>query len=94
VTHDASSSRAAVFLVNRDMDASHQARVDLRALHASRLVEARTLSDPDLRARNTHAQPERIKPAANASVRLDGGQLSIELPPVSWTAIAVATTDQ
>jgi alpha-N-arabinofuranosidase len=30
-----------------------------------------------------------VAPAANDSARLEDGVLTIELPPVSWTAIAL-----
>ena len=35
------------------------------------------------------ADQERVKPAANASAALTDGVLTIELPPVSWTAAAL-----
>jgi len=40
-------------------------------------------------AKNALADQERVKPAANASAALTDGVLTIELPPVSWTAAAL-----
>ncbi|MFB7946866.1 alpha-N-arabinofuranosidase [Kitasatospora phosalacinea] len=81
--------RAAVFLVNRDLAESARVTVDVRSLPVSRVVEALTLADADPYARNTLADPDRVTPAVNASAVLADGVLTVELPPVSWTAIAL-----
>jgi len=52
--------------------------------------QALTLADAELDAKNTLEQPERVGPAANASARVTGTQLTIELPAVSWTAMSLA----
>ena len=54
------------------------------------LLETLTLADAELDAKNTLEQPERVGLTANASARVDGTQLMIELPAVSWTAISLA----
>jgi alpha-N-arabinofuranosidase len=81
--------RAAVFLVNRDLREPARVTVDVRSLGSSRVVEALTLADADAYAKNTLAEPERVAPSANASAAVSDGVLSVELPPVSWTAIAL-----
>ncbi|MEU6159992.1 alpha-L-arabinofuranosidase C-terminal domain-containing protein [Streptomyces sp. NPDC047130] len=81
--------RAAVFLVNRDLREPARLTVDVRSLGSSRVVEALTLADADAYAKNTLAEPERVAPAVNASAVVADGVLSVELPPVSWTAIAL-----
>ncbi|MEZ0110574.1 alpha-N-arabinofuranosidase [Catenulispora sp. EB89] len=81
--------RVAVFLVNRDLTQAVQVAVDVRGLGSARVVEAVTLADADVYAKNTLAEPQRVVPKANSSVTLADGVLSIELPPVSWTAIAL-----
>jgi alpha-N-arabinofuranosidase len=81
--------RAAVFLVNRDLAEPAQVTVDVRSLGSSRVAEALTLADPDVYAKNTLADQHRVAPSANASAVLAGGVLTIELPPVSWTAVAL-----
>ena len=45
---------------------------------------------PADRAVRKLAEPDRVTPAANASAVLAGGVLTIELPPVSWTAAALS----
>ena len=82
--------RAAVFLVNRDLTETAQVTIDVRSLGSTRIVEAVTLADSDVYAKNTLTDQHRVTPAANASATLADGVLTIELPPVSWTATALS----
>ena len=81
--------RAAVFLVNRDQTEAAQVTIDVRSLGSTRVLEAVTLADSDVYAKNTIAEPHRVVPNENKSVTLADGGLTVELPPVSWTAIAL-----
>ncbi|MEY9863782.1 alpha-N-arabinofuranosidase [Catenulispora sp. GAS73] len=81
--------RAAVFLVNRDVAQAAQVTVDVRSVGSARVIEAVTLADADVYAKNTLAEPHRVVPKVNPSATLVDGVLSIELPPVSWTAVAL-----
>ena len=80
--------RAAVFLVNRAPEAA-QATIDVRSPGSAGIVEAVALADSDAYAKNTLAEQHRVTPAANPSATLADGLLTIELPPPSWTAIAL-----
>jgi len=86
----ADDGRAAVFLVNRDLKETARVTIDVRSLGSTRITEAVTLADADVYARNTLADQDRVKPAANTSAALADGVLTIELPPVSWTATALS----
>ncbi|MEY9931463.1 alpha-N-arabinofuranosidase [Catenulispora sp. GP43] len=81
--------RAAVFLVNRDLARTARVTVDVRSLGPVRVVEALTLADPDVYAKNTLAEQQRVVPRPNPGANVSGGVLTVELPPVSWTAIAL-----
>jgi alpha-N-arabinofuranosidase len=81
--------RAAVFLINRDVTEAAHVTIDVRSLGSSRIIEASTLADPDVYAKNTLAEQLRVTPSANTSATLVDGVLTLELPPVSWTAIAM-----
>jgi alpha-N-arabinofuranosidase len=81
--------RAAVFLVNRDLAEATQVTIDVRSLGSSRVTEAVTLADSDVYAKNTLARQDRVTPAANTGAVLADGLLTIELPPASWTAVAL-----
>lgn len=90
-THDAEAGRSAVFLVNRSTTDAVTVSLDAAALGAVELVESHTISDDDVYAKNTRDDPERIAPHPNDSVRIAGGEVTVTLPPVSWTAIGLAT---
>ncbi|WP_034261575.1 alpha-N-arabinofuranosidase [Actinospica robiniae] len=82
-------NRAALFLVNRDQTEAAQITIDVRSLGSKRIVEAVTLADSDVYAKNTLTDQHRVTPSANKSATLADGVLTIELPAVSWTAIAL-----
>ncbi len=85
----ADEDRAAVFLVNRGLTEPTQVTIDVRDLGSSRVTEAVTLADTDVYAKNTLAHPNRVTPAPNAGAALADGLLTLELPPTSWTAVAL-----
>jgi alpha-N-arabinofuranosidase len=89
-THDAEQGTTAIFLVNRDLDAPTTVTIDVRNLGEVAIEEADTLADPDSYAANTLSDPNRVRLWANTSARLEEGRLTVELPAVSWTAIALA----
>ncbi|WNM27093.1 alpha-N-arabinofuranosidase [Demequina capsici] len=88
-THDAESGHAAVFLVNRSVDAPVTVTVDVSALGEVALLETHTLADEDLHAKNTLAEPERVGVSPNGTAALSDGTLTVTLPAVSWTAISL-----
>jgi alpha-L-arabinofuranosidase len=89
VTRDEESGAAAVFLVNRHRTESITATVRLQDLGGLSIAETHTLADDDPDAANTLADQERVQPAPNDTAALDGDVLTVELPPVSWTAIGL-----
>ncbi|MEW1835622.1 alpha-N-arabinofuranosidase [Microbacterium sp. NPDC079995] len=89
-TRDAATGRSAVFLVNRSTTDAIEITVDVSGLGATSIAETHTLSDDDVYAKNTLADRERVAPRANESAVLDGDTLTITLPPVSWTAVALS----
>jgi alpha-N-arabinofuranosidase len=88
-THDAETGRSAVFLVNRSATESITVTVDAAGLGDVSVLETHTLADSDLYAKNTLEDRERVAPSPNGSASLSGGELTIVLPPVSWTAISL-----
>ncbi|MCB2411369.1 alpha-N-arabinofuranosidase [Demequina sp. TTPB684] len=88
-THDAESGSSAVFLVNRSQDSSTEVTIDARGLGDVKVSSARTLSDEDFYAKNTLTDRERVGLADNESVVVDDGLVTITLPPVSWTVLAL-----
>jgi alpha-N-arabinofuranosidase len=85
----ADHDQAALFLVNRDQNEPAHLTVDVRSLGSTRIHEATTLADSDVYAKNTLTDQNRVTPAPNTTAALTDGTLTIDLPPVSWTAIAL-----
>ena len=61
----------------------------MRGLGEVKVSSARTLSDEDFYAKNTLTDRERVDLADNESVAVDDGLVTITLPPVSWTVLAL-----
>jgi len=80
-----------VFLVNRSQDAATIVSIDIGSLGTARLAESSTLADDDPNATNTLEQPNRVAASPNQSARIDDNVLTVELPPISWTALRLAT---
>jgi alpha-N-arabinofuranosidase len=90
VTADAETGDSAVFLVNRSQTESIEVTIDVAGLGATRIVEAVTLHDADPYAKNTLADQNRVGLSPLAGAELADGILTVTLPPVSWSAVALA----
>jgi alpha-N-arabinofuranosidase len=88
-TFDDESGRAAVFLVNRSQTETITTQVDARALGLTSVAESVSLHDDDVYAKNTLQDQNRVGLKTNDSANLSDGILTITLPPVSWTAVAL-----
>lgn len=88
-THDAETGSSAVFLVNRSQESSAVVTIDVRGLGDAEVTAARTLSDDDYYAKNSLADPERVRLVDNDSVVVAPGTVTITLPPVSWTTVSL-----
>ena len=78
-----------LFAVNRDTTRPMSLTADLRQVPVDGPVEHLYLADQDRHASNTLAEPDRVTPRQGATVKLDGGMLQAELPPLSWNVIHV-----
>ncbi|MGQ7312167.1 arabinosylfuranosidase ArfA [Microbacterium arabinogalactanolyticum] len=88
VTTDGEGS--AVFLVNRSRSSAITVTIDAAELGVTSVDEAVTLWDDDVYAKNTLADQNRVglKPLEGAA--LADGVLTVTLPPVSWSALALS----
>ena len=89
-THDAATGKTAIFLVNRSQSAPTTVTIDVSQLGPVSISETHTLSDDDIYARNTLADQQRVALHPNESATIADHTLTITLPAVSWTAIALA----
>ena len=91
-THDPETGDVAVFVVNRSLSDEATFEIDTRVFGAVEVVSATTLHDDDIHAANTLAERDRVAPHDNDSVRVADGSVTVTLPPVSWTAVALRTS--
>ncbi|MDG4766814.1 alpha-N-arabinofuranosidase [Solwaraspora sp. WMMD406] len=89
-THDDDADALTVFAVNRSRSESLALGVDLRAFPGYQLAERCVLTDPDVRAANTSARPDRVRPRSVSGAAVDQGRLEVALPPVSWSMLRLA----
>jgi len=87
-THD--GDRTTVLAVNRSADAAVRLSIDTRPLGRQHVVACTTLADADRHAANTMADPDRVRPR-DREVAIEGEELVLALPPVSWTVVRTAT---
>lgn len=90
-THDEGTGEVVLFAVNRDRAHPLTLTADLRAFPAARVEEHLLLHDTDAAASNTADRPDRVRPRRIAGTEAGDGGLTVELPPVSWTMIRLAT---
>lgn len=90
-THDPQTGEVAVFAVNRSLTESLTVRVDARAFDGADVVEALTLANDDPYARATVDDDTSLAPRPNPTAWRDRDTVQVELPPVSWTMVRLAT---
>lgn len=88
-TTDAATGESAIFLVNRSQTESIDVTVNVAELNATVVTEAVTLHDEDVYAKNTLQDQDRVGLKQLDGVVLDEGTLTVTLPPVSWSAVAL-----
>ena len=88
-TADAEAGTSALFLVNRSRTGSIEVTIDVSGLEASAITEAVTLHDDDVYAKNTREDQNRVGLRELAGAVLADGVLTVTLPPVSWSALAL-----
>ena len=91
-TYDAATGRAALFVANRSLDESSTLEVDLRGLGVTSVLDASTLharTDQDRHTTNLERH-DAITPQQFDDYVLDGGQLKVSLPALSWTVFSFA----
>jgi alpha-L-arabinofuranosidase len=89
-TLDSENARAAVLMLNRDLEGERDVTVEWRDVTPSRVLVCETLTGADLKAFNTFEQPRRVAPQ-----RLDppapGSRMTFRLPQRSYTVAHLAT---
>jgi alpha-L-arabinofuranosidase len=76
-----------VFAVNKSLEASMQLVCDIRGFEGYRIREHIILEHENLKAVNTAACPEAVRPRPGANAVMEEGILTAELPMHSWNVI-------
>jgi alpha-L-arabinofuranosidase len=88
-TFDAETGLTSVFLVNRSQTDEVTMTISIPALGDVSVREAHTLADVDSTAANTLAARERVGLTKNTSVTVVADEITVALPPISWTALSL-----
>ena len=86
-TADGDTGEVHLFAVNRSTDGALPLDVELHGFGDMRVAEHLVLSDDELGARNTAAEPNRVVPRPGGQSRVRDGRLEVGLPPVSWNVL-------
>jgi alpha-N-arabinofuranosidase len=89
-TYDDETGDVCVFAVNRSTSEPLPLTADLRGFGAVQVAEHSVLADDDLHARNTADRPDRVVPRRGQGARLEGGRISVDLPPASWNVLRLS----
>jgi alpha-N-arabinofuranosidase len=85
-SYDAEQDRGALFVVNRSAEPV-TADVEWRGAAPGRVLGGYQLSGTDPKAVNTFEQPHTIVPQALAGGAVEGGRVTVTLPPLSFTVL-------
>jgi alpha-L-arabinofuranosidase len=90
-TFDAQSGQAAVFMLNRDLDAERELVLEWRDPTPTRVLVCQTLTGTDLKAFNTFEQPQQVVPRA-LDAPAAAARMTFKLPPRSYTVAHIGTS--
>ena len=76
-----------IFALNRDMTEGAELTCDLRAFGDFTKAEHIVLHHDDVKAVNTEADPDCVKPVSVGAALPDGGKYTVILPALSWNVI-------
>jgi alpha-L-arabinofuranosidase len=93
-TQDRDSGIVTLFCVNRSPDQELLLRCSLGGFGHCSILEHLILADKDIKASNTMEAPERVLPRSIVGeAKLDGEDLTVLLPALSWNVLRVKTSD-
>ena len=91
--HDQANGTLTLFALNRSLKEEMQLSVPARGFSEGLAVEwAVQLHEADLKAANTAAAPDRVRPSNLEAVRIDSSALEATLQPASWNVIRLQTS--
>jgi alpha-N-arabinofuranosidase len=88
-SHDPATGKRAVFIVNRSLTQSEPLELLWQGWQAGGKAQAWQMSGSDPKMTNTFEQPGQVVPVSLGAMRMDGGQINLTLPPLSFTVVVV-----
>ncbi len=85
--YDDQAGEITVFAVNRDLENALPLKVDLRSFGRCEAIGHIVLEHEDLKATNTAANPDRVKPREGGNASCDGSKITATLGKASWNVI-------
>jgi alpha-N-arabinofuranosidase len=86
---DERANTLTLFALNRNLTEEMRLRVSAGGLSVLEIDQALELRDADLKAANTKAHPDRVRPSPLTGVRAEPGGVHATLSPASWNVIRV-----
>ncbi|GFN31154.1 arabinosylfuranosidase ArfA [Paenibacillus xylaniclasticus] len=87
--HNEEKGEVTIFAVNRHLEEQLPIEIDLRSFGACSIIEHIVMENDDLKAVNTEADPNRVKPHNRGNAAVDGSTIQAKLPKASWNVIRV-----
>jgi alpha-N-arabinofuranosidase len=88
--HDDRKDRLTLFALNRSLNEEMPLEVNVGGFPNVVLRQGLQLCDPDLKAVNTRAVPDRVSPKPLATVRVESQRVAATLAPASWNVIELS----
>lgn len=84
---DEENDALTIFAVNKSLDEDMEVSCDLRQFEGYHLAEHIVLTNDDLKAVNTEANPNHVVPTLSTATRLESGKMHTVLGKHSWNVI-------
>ena len=85
--HDDNAGTLTLFALNRSLTEEMPLELSAGGFKGFAVKQALQLCDPDLKATNTRAAPDRVSTKPLTGVRIDGDALQVRLAPASWNVV-------
>ena len=89
-SYDAATDRGTVFIVNRSQHETVTTDVRWHGPAPTRATAIHQLSGTDPKAINTFERPNTLVPQSLGTQAIEGGKLTLQLPPLSFTVVTTA----
>ena len=86
-SYDPATGNSAIFIVNRSQTETIAADIVWQSEAPQQVKAIYQLAHPDVKAANTYEHPDTIAPVTLPGMVVDGGKVTVALPPLSFTVV-------